>query len=408
MGIRNFFPPLLYSRAAQNVTDFSCKTCSFLAPISINRFRHIHLLYVLLTSCALFISGFGTPRLVDRDIAPMYRLSVEQIRAMSTANQLPEMTAQAYLLYDIETGETLFEQNPDLALPPASLSKLMTALLVLEQAELQATVTVQPQDLIDGSTMNLQDGETLTVEDLLWGLLIASGNDAAMTLARHTAGSVSAFVERMNERAVSLGLTQTTYANPHGLDQAGQLSSARDLLTLTQQLLPYPLFRQIVATAEAQVAGHALQNTNQLLGDFVGADGVKTGTTVGAGECLIASITRNGHTQLLVLLGSRDRYADARTLYAAYERSYSWFGAGDAGSRILNKVRAPDNNTWYLRVDGAPPNLMQSRWSSPSLQVFRRIEPPPAELPWAQGMRVGILEWRLGNVVIGNQLLVLR
>ncbi|MEZ4664276.1 MAG: D-alanyl-D-alanine carboxypeptidase family protein [Caldilineaceae bacterium] len=377
-------------------------------PLLLNRLRHIHYLLFVSASCGLFITGFGSPRLVDRDIAPLYRLSVEQLRAMSAAHQPPEMTAQAYLLYDMETEQLLFESNADTPLPPASLTKLMTALLVLEQDDLQAQVEVLPPDLIDGATMGLQNGETLTVEDLLWGLLVPSGNDAAMTLARYTAGSTAAFVERMNQRAQALGLTATTYANPHGFDEAGHLTSARDLLTLTRQLLTYALFRQIVDTAEIQVAGHTLQNTNQLLGAFPGANGVKTGTTIAAGECLVASITRDGHTQILVILGSRDRYADARTLYDAYTRNYKWIGSDDAGSHMLNKVRDADNRTWYLRVDGAPPELMRNDWRSPDLQTYRRIEPPPAGLPWQQGMRIGVLEWRLGNVVIGNQLLVLR
>ena len=377
-------------------------------PLLSKRLRLVHFLFFLSVSCGLFITGFGSPRLVDRDIAPLYRLSVEQIRAMSAAHQPPEMTAQAYLLYDMETEQILFENNVDSSLPPASLTKLMTALLVLEQGDLQAQVTVQPQDLIGGSTMNLQNGETVTVEELLWGLLIPSGNDAAMALARYTAGSAPAFIERMNQRAQALGLTETSFANPHGLDEAGHLSSARDLLTLTRQLLTYPLFRQIVATAEIQVAGHMLQNTNQLLVDFPGADGVKTGTTVAAGECLVASIARDGHTQILVILGSRDRYADARALYDAYQRNYKWLSNNDAGSLLLNQLRDADNRTWYLQIDGAPPEMMGSDWSSPTLQIYRRLELPPAGLPWQQGMRIGILEWRLGNVTIGNQQLILR
>ncbi|MEZ4708626.1 MAG: D-alanyl-D-alanine carboxypeptidase family protein [Caldilineaceae bacterium] len=368
----------------------------------------MHFLLFLSISCGLFITGFGSPRLVDRDIAPLYRLSVEQLRAMSAAQQPPEMTAQAYLLYDMDTEQILLASNADTPLPPASLTKLMTALLVLEQDDLQAQVTVQPPDLIDGATMGLQNGETLSVADLLWGLLVPSGNDAAMTLARYTAGSAAAFVERMNQRAQMLGLTATTYANPHGFDESGHLTSARDLLTLTRRLLTYPLFRQIVATVETEVAGHALQNTNQLLGVFPGADGVKTGTTIAAGECLVASITRNGHTQILVIMGSRDRYADVRTLYDAYQRNYKWIGNGDAGSPVLNKLRDADDRTWYLRVEGAPPEIMRNDWRSPTLQTYRRIELPPAGLPWQQGMRMGVLEWRLGSVIIGNQLLVLR
>lgn len=355
----------------------------------------------------LVLVGFGPPRLVDRDVAPTVRLDTGALRQVAENSQPPEVTAQALLVYDVDAQRVLFKRNEEEALPPASLTKLMTALLVLEQGDLNARVTVEAGDLIGGATMGLQAGESLTVEQLLRGLLIPSGNDASMVLARHLSGSVAAFVDRMNERAAELGLAQTYFVNPHGLDADAHLSSAMDLLVLTQQLLAYSLFREIVATSSAEVAGHALQSTNQLLETFPGADGIKTGTTTAAGECLIASITRDGRRLLIVILGSDDRYGDARALYAAYENSFRWMDGDFAEVAPLNRVLSPSGDIWYLRSEGQPPQILQQRWLEPSLRAYRRLELPPPGQTWQPGMYAGVVEWRLGDLLIGNQTLIL-
>jgi hypothetical protein len=163
--------------------------------------------------------------------------------------------------------------------------------------------------------MGLAASEVLTVRDLLYGLLLPSGNDAAVALAEHVAGSEDAFVKLMNEAAAVLGLAETHFANSHGLDDSEQRSSAADLLKLAEADLAFPLFAEIVAQPSAYAAGRSLVNTNQLLGIYRGADGVKTGTTTAAGECLVASATRGGHRLLAVVLGSTDRYGDAEKLF---------------------------------------------------------------------------------------------
>jgi D-alanyl-D-alanine carboxypeptidase len=218
----------------------------------------------------------------------------------------------------------------------------MTALLVLEHGDLDAVVTVQPEDLptdvADSSTMGLQAGETISVTDLLWGLLLPSGNDAANVLARQVSGSVPAFVAAMNRRSQELGLKQTHFVNPHGLDADGHLSSAADLLTLTRKLWDYPLFRSIVATANSEKAGHQLVNTNELLTTYQGATGVKTGTTDNAGECLIASIERDGQTVFMVIMGSSDRFTDAKNLYETFRAAYAWKTENAQELSVINRV----------------------------------------------------------------------
>ena len=172
--------------------------------------------------------------------------------------------------------------------------------------------------------MGLTAGEQLTVRDLLYGLLLPSGNDAAVALAEHVAGNEEAFVVLMNATAADLGLENTHFTSPHGLGSPDETASAADLTALARRALADPVFSEIVATTEASVSGRELKNTNQLLGSFAGADGVKTGTTDEAGECLVASATRDGHRELVVLLGSQDRYGEASALLNWANSAWQW------------------------------------------------------------------------------------
>jgi len=373
---------------------------------------------ILITLClglmALLTVGFTPPTLVDREVAPTQRRTLGQLRQQALVQNAPAVQSGAYLVYDVTAETMLMAVNPDTSLPQASLTKLMTALLVLERGAaepgfLQSSVTVQAGDLLGGASMNLIAGETLTVADLLWGLLIPSGNDAAMALARHTAGSVDAFVQAMNRRADELGLTGTQFANPEGLDASGHFSSARDILVLTRRNWDYPLFRQIVGTAAVTVAGHPLRTTNQLLGTLAGANGVKTGTTDAAGQCLVASVERDGRQRLAVILGSGDRYTDVRTLYAQADTYFAWSGSVAGTGRLTSLDRMVDgaDRVWLLRPQGEPPAILLPAWQRHDLQTFRRLDLPPLPETWQPGLTAGTLEWRLAGQVVGTQTLVL-
>ena len=274
---------------------------------------------------------------------------------------------------------------------------------------LQSTVRIQPSDLVGGATMGLVSGESLTVEDLLWGILLPSGNDAATALARVTAGSVEGFVNAMNRRAAELGMVETQFVNPEGLDAPGHHTSARDLLTLTQADWAFPLFRRIVGTASASVAGHALQSTNELLGTYAGVNGVKTGTTDVAGQCLVVSLERDGRQRLAVILGSRDRYADARTLLAQADLFFSWSANPAASGRLtaLDRMMGAGEQVWLLRPLGDAPDVLLPRWQRQDLQLYRRLDLPPLMESWQPGLTAGVLEWRLAGQVVGTQVLVL-
>jgi D-alanyl-D-alanine carboxypeptidase (penicillin-binding protein 5/6) len=280
---------------------------------------------------------------------------------------MPQVTARAALLADAKTGQILLNQNGDQPLPPASTTKVMTALVVLERTRPDDPVTVPASALIGEASMGLLAGERLSVGDLLYGLLTVSGNDAAMALAGHVAGTPDAFVVLMNQRAAAMNLAATHFANPHGLDAPNHVMSASDLLTITRAALTHDLFAQIVATPKSSVAGHLLVSTNELLTTYPGADGVKTGTTDAGGECLVASATRDGQKAIAIVLGSRDRYGDSRALLDHYFAYYGWLRLG-LPHNGLSRQRWPDGRVREL-VAEAEPAVFLPRWQWPLVRT---------------------------------------
>jgi len=235
---------------------------------------------------------------------------------VSRALGAPENSAACAILTDAASGETLYEKHADKLMRIASTTKIMTALVVLEHCALSEEVTIERGWTgVEGSSMYLAEGETMTVEDLLYGLLLASGNDAAVALACHTAGSVEAFAELMNERARSLGLISTSFRNPHGLDEEGHYSTARDLAAITRAAMENETFARIVSTSETEAAGRQLQNHNRLLREYEGAVGVKTGYTKSAGRILVSCAEREGLRLICVTIADPDDWNDHKGLY---------------------------------------------------------------------------------------------
>lgn len=228
-----------------------------------------------------------------------------------------EVTASGVMIMDLQSGQVIYARNPDVARPMASLTKLMTALLIVENHNLDEKVKV-PMDIdsVPGNDYHhLPAGDTFTVGDLLSAMLIISSNDSAVTLARYDSGTVAAFAKKMNARAKELGLTDTSYANPVGFDAPLQWSTPRDLAWLAMYVLTIPAIAQRMSTPAAQIVsdeGHvmSLYHTNELLHEDSFVTAGKTGTTDDAGECLLSIVRENGREYAVVLLHSRNRYAD--------------------------------------------------------------------------------------------------
>lgn len=225
------------------------------------------------------------------------------------------VSAHSAVLLDGDSGQVLWEKNADEKSLIASTTKIMTALVVLEQADLSDVVEVTPEAAgIEGSSMYLKAGETLTVENLLYGLMLSSGNDAAVALAIHTAGSIEAFVEKMNERAKALGLKNTHFANPNGLDSEENYATAMSLGLLAAAAMDNESFRTIVSTKTYSCAGHSMRNHNKLLWQYEGAVGVKTGFTRHAGRILVGSAEKDGRRLVSVTINDPSDWSDHKQM----------------------------------------------------------------------------------------------
>lgn len=231
------------------------------------------------------------------------------------AADAPAPSAAACILVHPETGRVLYEKNADERLPIASTTKIMTALLVLERRDLRDTVAILPEDVaVEGSSMGLEAGQTRTVEELLWGMMLRSGNDAAAALARDTAGSIEAFAGLMNEKAAALGLRNTHFSNPHGLDAPDHFSTARDLAALACAAMENETFVSVVSAAQKTVGGETYENHNRLLRTYPGAIGVKTGYTQAAGRILVSCAQRGDTRFLCVTIDDADDWNDHTAL----------------------------------------------------------------------------------------------
>ncbi len=285
---------------------------------------------MLSTLLLLFGTGMWAPGMEAVDVQVFPEFSIAPIEnSWEEQGKNPYFTAQSVLLVDENSMVDLYGYNEYLRLPMASLTKMMTALLIIENHSLDEIVVISKKaSVTGGSTMDLVYGERITVQKLLQGLLMNSGNDAAIALAEYHSGTVYEFVNAMNSRAEQLLLHDTHFVNPHGLDSTIHYSSARDLVVIAQALWQYKEIQSIVGMQSTSVLSevftreedgdiqkeHILNNTNKLLGSMYNVYGMKTGTTENAGQCLFLVVEKKGKFYFLVILGSEERYQDARNI----------------------------------------------------------------------------------------------
>ena len=225
------------------------------------------------------------------------------------------ISAECAILIDAQTGRVLYEKQAEEKSLIASTTKIMTALVICEQTNVLDRVKIPKEAVgIEGSSMYLKEGEVLTVQELLYGLMLQSGNDAAVALAIYCGGTVEGFTELMNDKAHRLGMTQSHFTNPNGLDSPGNYSTARDMGILTAYAMQNPIFAQTVSTKTITIGERCLRNHNKLLWQLEGANGVKTGYTKAAGRILISSVTRMGRQLIAVTFNAPDDWQDHKTL----------------------------------------------------------------------------------------------
>lgn len=242
------------------------------------------------------------------------------VYASSAARGRAKISARAATLYEPETGRFLYEKNKDLPLPMASTTKIMTALVTLENSSLYDVVKIDGSAVgVEGSSAYLRQGDERTVEELLYALLLQSANDAAVAIACHVGGSVGGFADMMNAKAEELGLRSTHFTNPHGLDDEEHYTTAGELAVITSHALKNGIFKEIVSTYKKSfsdgMSSRIYVNHNKLLNRYDGCIGVKTGFTKKSGRCLVGASEKDGLTFITVTLDAPDDWNDHRTLF---------------------------------------------------------------------------------------------
>ena len=325
-----------------------------------------------------------------KGLALLVALAAALVLAVAGVAAPPPVEAEAYLVQNAGTGEVLASSDARERLPMASITKLMTALVALEHADLDDVATISARTASIGeSTINLRPGERVSLRDLIRAALIQSANDAANAIAAYVGqGSVPRFVELMNTRARELGLDDTHFANPDGLDAPGHVSSARDVTKLARVAMRKPFIREVVRQVHATAAGRSLTTWNDLLSTFPNLIGVKTGHTNGAGWSEVAAARGGGVTIYATLLGGETREgrnADLAELLAWGLSRYRTVWAVDPG-RTYGTVRAPYGKPGIRAV--APKGKLRVVHVERPL-VERVVLPVEAELPVRKGQRLG-------------------
>ena len=258
----------------------------------------------------------------------MKRLTVNVAAVLAAAIllmpcQTYAVSAQYAVLMDGRTGRILYEKGADERSLIASTTKIMTALIICEQCNVLDRMRVPKEAVgIEGSSMYLREGEVLTLQELLYGLMLSSGNDAAVALAIYCGGTVEGFAQLMNDKARQLGMKDTHFENPNGLDSPGHYSTARDLAVLASYAMENPIFAKTVSTKTVTIGNRSLRNHNKLLWQVEGADGVKTGYTKAAGRILVSSAVRNGRRLICVTINAPNDWNDHALLLNEIGRAH--------------------------------------------------------------------------------------
>jgi D-alanyl-D-alanine carboxypeptidase (penicillin-binding protein 5/6) len=320
--------------------------------------------------------------------------------------ELPGLSAGAALLMDYQTGHVLYSYMASKRLAPASTTKVLTALLGLDIGRTGEVVTVSPYaSETEGTSLYLRPGASFELSDLIEGALVNSGNDAAVAIGEHIAGTESAFASLMTYKAKTIGAMQSTFMNPHGLDNPEHRCTAYDLALIARYALSEQLFRRFVQTRDDVIydqktrAPVYLSNTNRLLWsdrkDGIRVIGVKTGTTSSAGQCLVSAAEKDGQMLVAVVLGSTDRYADTRQLlqygyekcrWYRFPKGKGMFALPVAGGDRPSVQVAPDDDICFAvnsQDDSLLEKRMEVRW--------------PLKAPLNSGMSIGKAEFYLGD-----------
>lgn len=360
------------------------------------RFERTHLALALLLAIGLLLAGYPAVAVAQAD------------------SVAPGIAAKSALVMNADNGEIIYSKEPDMRLAMASTTKMMTALLVVENIpNLDEPVVISKRAAEVGeSSVWLMEGETLTVRELLYGLLIQSGNDAAVALAEYEAGSAEAFTEQMNRRAVEMGLENTHFANPHGLDNPEHFSSAADLAALGREVMKYPEVRQIVVLQQSaipmagQPGGRLLISHNPLLGLSPTVTGVKTGFTDTAGQCIVVSASDKGVNLMLSYMGGPSQAQRSQDVLALLQYGFDSYQDRKV---IVQGEEYGELDFPYERDRKLPlvseDELVKQIYIRDQIE-YRLVLPDELVLPVRSGDKVGLIEAYEGDIYLGSSYLV--
>ena len=355
---------------------------------------------------------------IEEDSNFLLNIQNEVIETASQVNEIPTLNSRRCVVYDRISGTIIYGKNENVKGPMASTTKIMTASIILENANLDDTVVVSSKAAgTGGSRLGLKKGDKITVRNLLYGLMLVSGNDAAVALAEHVGGSVQGFVDMMNSKAKELGLASTHFVTPHGLDNSEHYTTAFELAKLADYAMRNELFQKIVGTKSTTIYinGYAkrLNNTNELLGVLNGVIGIKTGFTNGAGRCLVTETKRDNMDIIVVVLGAdtkKDRTKDSIKLI---EYTYKNFKMVNLQEKIeekfeewkninLKRINIIKGREGYLEVKLGKINITNIAINIKDIDkiVYEINTITSIEAPISSETKIGTIILKLNNEII--------
>lgn len=336
-----------------------------------------------------------------------------EIEASASSDTKPTINSRRYAVYDRLSGRCIYGKDENKQTAMASTTKIMSAVIIVENCNLEDIVTVTEKAAgVGGSRLGLHTDDKISVNDLLYGLMLRSGNDAAVALAIHTAGSVEEFANLMNQKAEVLGLTNTHFVSPHGLDNSEHYTTAYELAKITDYALKNETIAKIVKTKTTTISinGNPMQinNTNELLGNVEGVYGVKTGFTNNAGRCLVTSVKRGDMDLIIVVLGAdtrKDRASDSMKLIEYAFKKFHMVNLEEIIKREFEMWKQINQNRIY--VDKAA-NSLELKLEEIKIKSLATDEEPTIEISAVSYLEAPILEnTRIGTVTVkvGDELI---
>ncbi len=318
-----------------------------------------------------------------------------------------DTNARAAVIMDVNSGRILYSKNMDEELAMASTTKIMTTLIAIESGKLEEYVTVSKKaSRTEGSSVYLHEGERHTVNDLLYAIMLRSGNDAAVAVAEHIGGSIEGFAELMNKKAREIGAVNTQFTNPHGLDAPGHYTTARDLAIIAAYALKNPKFSDVVKSKKKSISGppeenwdRIMINKNKMLWEFDGGDGVKTGFTKKAGRCLVSSATRDGMRLVCVVLNCGSMWDDSSALLEYGFKNYSNVKVVNK-EKVFKTVRVRNGKEKFIDVRPAEDFSLALRTDGTESAGVYAKNIDTAQAPFKKGDTAGRLEIYFDNTLL--------